>query len=176
MSTTENRPEKSGMSVLPFDPSDLTKIRVSQAGLATLMGVSRQSVNGWIKTGKISVLPDGLIDPETAVREYLANTGGGSLRAKLLRPVSVELDQLREINNELAEKLGAATEQLHTTREELNIARDEHQECDLWLDKFFNLVLDHLPAIRAADDGDASAILLDKLFDEASDFAMERNS
>lgn len=174
MSSTNNQPEKTGMSVLPFDPADLTKVRVSQAGLATLMGVTRQSVNGWIKTGKISVLPDGLIDPETAVREYLANTGGGSLRAKLLQPVTAEMDQLRNINNELAGKLGDVSEQLEQTRTQLKTAVAEREEYDTWLNGFFDLILAHGPDLRAAVDAGEWETLVDKLFDQAADSALNQ--
>lgn len=176
MNTDNNRPEKTGLSVLPFDPTDLSKIRVSQAGLAKLMGVSRQSVNGWIKGGKISVFPDGTIDPETAVREYIANTGGGSLRAKLLQPVTAEMDQLREINHDLAEKLAKTAEQLQQAKTGLETIHAESLEYSTWLYEFYDLLVGRLSDLRGAVDEEASKYLLDELFEAASVFAMEKTT
>ena len=42
---------------------------VSKAGLARLEGVTRQAVNGWIKSGRIEVEANGKIDPVKARRQ-----------------------------------------------------------------------------------------------------------
>ena len=54
---------------------------MKQAEYARRRGVSRQAVAKAIKQGRITVLPDGGVDPETADREWAENRG-----SKMLAP------------------------------------------------------------------------------------------
>ena len=45
-------------SFLPFDPAQLTKLRMTQAELARLFAVSKQTVSQWIKRGVIVAGPE----------------------------------------------------------------------------------------------------------------------
>ena len=46
--------------------------KLTQSEFARLCGVGRQTVNGWIKSGRIRADADGLIDPEAAQRMRVA--------------------------------------------------------------------------------------------------------
>lgn len=55
---------------------------VTKAEFAALRGVSRAAVNKAIASGRISLEPDGSIDPERAMREWDANTDPSKQRGR----------------------------------------------------------------------------------------------
>ncbi len=99
--STEIHPGRGVSDVLPFDPAELTHVRVRRADLARMLGVSRQAVSMWIKEGKIRLGADGLIDPKQAVRQLLANSDPGRLRAKVLAPITRDVGTLQRRIKEL---------------------------------------------------------------------------
>lgn len=72
-------------SFLPFDPAQLTKLRVTQAELARLFEVSRETVSQWVKRGIVIAGPDGRIDPHRAAADVLKKTDPSRLRAKIFK-------------------------------------------------------------------------------------------
>lgn len=95
-------------SLLPFDPTELTSLRVTQAELARMFGVSRQAVSQWVKKGILSFGPDGRIDPRYAASQVLKKTDPGRLRAKLLKSTSDNETALRKRVAELEAQLEGA--------------------------------------------------------------------
>jgi len=95
-------------SFLPFDPAELTSLRVTQAELARMFGVSRQAVSQWVKKGILSFGPDGRIDPRHAASQVLKKTDPGRLRAKLLKSTSDNETALRKRVAELEAQLEGA--------------------------------------------------------------------
>lgn len=75
----------SPQSFLPFDPAQLTKLRVTQAELARLFEVSRETVSQWVKRGIVIAGPDGRIDPHRAAADVLKKTDPSRLRAKIFK-------------------------------------------------------------------------------------------
>jgi hypothetical protein len=93
-------------SHLPFDPAQLTKLRVTQAELARMFGVSRECVSQWVKKGVVVAGPDGRIDPHRAVSDVMKKTDPARLRAKIFKQTGDAEAQLRarvvELESQLA--------------------------------------------------------------------------
>lgn len=79
-------------SLLPA--ADLN-IRVRPAQFARMIGVSKQCVSQWIKQGKVTIGPDGRLNPNKAADEVMRHSDPGRLRAKLLRPLVDDSATLR---------------------------------------------------------------------------------
>jgi DNA-binding transcriptional regulator YiaG len=78
---------------LPFSSSDaeLAGIRVTRAQFARLMGVSKQAVTDWVKSGRIVLGADERFDPRQAVARLLATGDPARLRAKVLAPLTRDI-------------------------------------------------------------------------------------
>ena len=99
--TPETRKPDARPSLLPFDPAQLTAVRVTPAEFARLCGVSRQAVSKWIAKGYFSTGVDGRFDPAWAFRRVLERADPARLRARLFRdavaPVSALRARIREL-------------------------------------------------------------------------------
>lgn len=104
---------------LPFPSSDadLAGIRVTRAQFARMMGVSKQAVGDWCKSGRIVLGADERFDPRQAVARLLATGDPARLRAKVLAPLTRdiatrdhEIERLRALVEDLREQLAAANE------------------------------------------------------------------
>lgn len=96
---TQTAPMQAAIAVtspLPFDPRDLMKLRVLPAQFARMMGVSKQSVSKWIKHGKVTLGPDGKLDPAAATRDLIGKTEPTRMRARVIRAATQEYDELRQ--------------------------------------------------------------------------------
>jgi hypothetical protein len=82
-------------STLPFDPADLTEMRVLPAQFARMLGISRQAVSKAIKNGKVVLGADGRMDPRKALRQYLDNSDPARIRVRTFRQAMTETDELR---------------------------------------------------------------------------------
>ena len=104
---------------LPFPSSDadLAGIRVTRAQFARMMGVSKQAVGDWVKSGRIVLGADDRFDPRQAVARLLATGDPARLRAKVLAPLTrdiasrdKEIERLHALVEELREQLAGANE------------------------------------------------------------------
>lgn len=82
-------------SLLPFDPAELTAVRVRPAAFAKLVDVSRQTVSMWAKKGIITLGPDGRLDPAVAARQVFERSDPAKLRARVFKTASMSMDALR---------------------------------------------------------------------------------
>lgn len=114
---------------MPFDPAQLTAVRVSQAEFARICRVSRQAVSEWVRKGKISVFPDGKIDPHADARQVFERTDPARLRARVFRGAVVSIDRLRQRVGELESQLAAERD----CRERLTIHKDDLARMDVAL-------------------------------------------
>lgn len=94
-------------SFLPFDPRQLTALRMRPVQIAELFGVSKQCVSQWIKKGILTIGADGRIDPIRATDEVMRKTDPGRLRAKLFKQSGDAEAQLRARVTELEAQLAA---------------------------------------------------------------------
>lgn len=92
-------------SLLPFDPADLVALRVLPAQFARMCNVSKQSVSQWIKQGKVTLGPDGKLDPAKAAREVFERTDPARLRARIFKTAMAGSDELRACVRRLEEEL-----------------------------------------------------------------------
>lgn len=83
-------------SPLPFDPSQLTAIRVNRAQFARMCRVSKQTVSQWARKGWITVGADDRFDPIQATRQLLRHADPSRLRASLFKEAMTPLGELRE--------------------------------------------------------------------------------
>lgn len=78
--TAEPRP-----SLLPFRVEDLLTLRYLPAEFARAIGVSKQSVSRWIAAGKVTLGPDGRLDPTIAIKQVIRTTDPAKLRVRILK-------------------------------------------------------------------------------------------
>lgn len=76
-------------------PAADTNIRVRPAQFARMVGVSKQTVSCWIRDGKVTLGPDGRLNPAKACDEVLRHSDPSRLRAKVLRPLVDDVATLR---------------------------------------------------------------------------------
>jgi len=86
---------------LGFNPADFAAVRVRPVDFARMMGVSKQTVSGWIKRGVVTLGPDGRLDPNKAGREVIANTDPARVRARVLKGA---MDDVGGLKRQLAER------------------------------------------------------------------------
>lgn len=94
-------------SLLPFDPDQLTAIRVRPVEFATMCSVSRQAVSKWIKKGLFTVGPDGRFDPAHAWRQVFKHSDPAKLRARVFKDAMTPVATLRERVHTLEAELAA---------------------------------------------------------------------
>lgn len=104
-------------SLLPFDPADLVALRVSPAQFARMCAVSKQSVSQWIKQGKVTLGPDGKLDPAKASREIFERTDPARLRARVFKSAMEGRDDLRDRVRQLEAQLATQHEAAEQERE-----------------------------------------------------------
>lgn len=80
---------------LPFDLADMIAVRLLPAQFARVVGVSKQSVSKWIRAGKVTLGPDGRLDPAKSIQEVLKNTAPTRLRARIFRHAMEGADAMR---------------------------------------------------------------------------------
>lgn len=96
--------------LLPFDPADLDRcgIRMSRAEFSRFLGVSKQAVSDWVRTGKLLLGADRLLDPRQGVAQLMRTTDPAKLRSKVLAPLVRDVGKLQrritELEARLAEK------------------------------------------------------------------------
>jgi len=158
-------------SSLPFDPDQVSVVRLNQSQVAELFGVTRQAVNQWIKTGKVTPFADGSLDPRKVLIELGRNADRARLKNQLFKQAAdenkelrAELDQalnlISHLNQELDDPLTGRT-MLH--------AREILLECMKYsatLDEFFFLLNDR-EELKGHDE------LIEDLFDQAVDAGSE---
>lgn len=114
---TTSRSGEPRPSLLPFDPADLVALRVSPAQFARMCDVSKQSVSQWIKQGKVTLGPDGKLDPAKASREIFERTDPSRLRARVFKSAMEGRDDLRGRVRKLEGELAAQREETEQQRE-----------------------------------------------------------
>lgn len=143
-SADENRPSAGTTAQLSFDPASLTQgIRVRPATFARMVGVSRQTVSGWVKQGKVTLYPDGTLDPAKAAKQVINNSDPARLRAKLFKTAVSDVTSLQRRVAQLDAELGAARAEIEDLRYQADF--DEIQ----WY-RFRVLLLDARDEVQAA--------------------------
>ncbi|RMG32528.1 MAG: hypothetical protein D6720_13150 [Gammaproteobacteria bacterium] len=155
---------------LPFDPEEVAGVRLRQAEIARLFGVTPAAVSQWVKRGKISTFPDGRIDPNRAARELAKNCDLNRLRAKPFRPLRQELEQLRERVRDLRQERAALIETRQALEDRLADALAALGEQAAWLDLFLEAVR-RMTLPRAAD-AEAFQAAVQEAFDAAGEVVL----
>lgn len=89
--------KKAKNALLPFEPSELDRfaLKVRQSDFARLMGCSKQAVSEWVRTGRVQVGADGLINPREAVARLIRYSDPAKVRSIVLRPLVSEIYALQ---------------------------------------------------------------------------------
>jgi transcriptional regulator with XRE-family HTH domain len=89
--------EQSKNAYLPFDSSELDRfgLRVRQSDFARLMGCSKQAVSEWVKSGRVQVGADGLINPREAIARLIRYSDPAKVRSIVLRPLVSQIYALQ---------------------------------------------------------------------------------
>lgn len=104
---------------------ELLGLRVNGAELGKMLGVSRQAVSKAVARGTIGRPgPDGRFDARRAVREWMANSDPGRVRAQALKPGADAIAKLREQAQTLAAEVDALRDEL-TIEHEWGDAREQ---------------------------------------------------
>lgn len=158
-------------SSLPFNPDDLSVVRLNQAQIAEIFGVSRQAVNQWIKTGKVSIFSDGTMDPVKVARELAKNSDPRRLKNKVFRQIQDETDSLRAQVNQHANEIKRLNEQVATTKQRAAFLLRELLEHTAWLNGFADLLAGLGVGSRAVDNASDWETVVQDLFDQAGELA-----
>lgn len=147
--------------MLPFDPADLVALRVRPAEFARMVGVSKQCVSQWIKQGKVTLGPDGKLDPAKATREVFQRTDPARIRARVFKSAMESRDELRARIRELESSL-AAERETHTAA--MVAARFEFKdEQARQLSAFIDAIVDQFGDLAKAQAAGYLADALDDL-------------
>ncbi len=160
--TGDSGSEKATPSTLPFDPESLAQgIRVRPAQFARMCAVSKQAVSGWVRAGKITLFPDGTLDPARAAREVIANTDPGRLRARIFKTAVDDVAALRR-------RIAALELELQAAKERRDYLEEFSRELIRGEEVIRGMLIEHEGALRSTPDSRAYSILLETLFDEAT--------
>lgn len=143
---------------LPFDPEQMSFVRLRQADFARLMGVSRATVCQWVKSGRITARLDGTIDPNKAVGELLKDSDIKTARSKVLHAIHAEVRDTNERAALALAELGRLTALQNEQRRALRLVLRRWLEAESWLSGFARLV---------EDSGVVDGPAVERLFDEA---------
>ena len=101
---------KDAQSLLPFDPADLTNIRVLPAEFSRMIGATKQTVSRWIREGKLTLGVDGRLNPSAAMRQLARTCDPGRFRVRLIKQAVSDMQETMEqaaranvLDQELAE-------------------------------------------------------------------------
>lgn len=156
----KNDLEKMRPSPLPFDPSELTAVRVQPAVFARMCQVSKQCVSQWIKQGKITRGPDGLINPAQAARQVFERTDPSRLRARVFKNAMSTQDELRLRVRTLEQQVNTLKYRLDISTHNDIVASRIANLCDRIEEKFGVLVAAH----EQGELQSALDMLLDPIF------------
>ena len=106
-------------STLPFDMADMIAVRLLPAQFARMVGVSKQSVSKWIRAGKVTLGPDGRLDPVAGIQEVLNNTAPTRLRARVFRQAMQGADAMRAEIRALQRRCAHLESEAHTSAADL---------------------------------------------------------
>jgi hypothetical protein len=70
-------------------------VRVRPIDFAKICGVSKQAVSAWIQSGKISIYPDGTLDPKKAAKEYIQNSDPARVKASVFKVITDDVGTLK---------------------------------------------------------------------------------
>lgn len=160
--STMREPAEPRPSLLPFDPADLVALRVSPAQFARMCDVSKQSVSQWIKQGKVTIGPDGKMDPAKAARQVFERSDPGRLRARVFKAAMASRQDLRGQVQELRDTLKA--ERAATVARVADAAQAARNECfDVQARQLSDLQDAIVRDFEALAEARASGLLLDGL-------------
>lgn len=108
--------------------STLTGLRVKPIDFARICGVSKQSVSAWIKTGKITLPPDGFLEIQTAAAEYIKNTPANKVKASVFKVISADDAQLKNQITVLSSRIGELEAELSAIKNELEKRLDHTKQ------------------------------------------------
>lgn len=160
-------------SSLPFNPDEVSVVRLNQAQIAEIFGVSRQAVNQWIKTGKVSIFADGTLDPAKVARELAKNTDPSRLKNKVFRQIRDETDSLRTQVGDQSQQIERLNAQVVTLKRRAAFLLGELLEHAAWLNSFTNLVTDLDVGDRAVGNARDWEMVIQDRFDRASELAAQ---
>lgn len=130
-------------SPLPFDPSELTTVRVRPAVFARMCDVSKQCVSQWIRQGKITRGPDGLIDPALAARQVFERSDPTRLRARVFKNAMSTQDELKLRARMLEQQIKALKYRQEMSTHNDDVALRLGQFCNRIEEKFGVLAAAH---------------------------------
>lgn len=139
-------------STLPFNLADMIAVRLLPAQFARVLGVSKQSVSKWIHAGKVTLGPDGRLDPAKAIQEVLKNTAPTRLRARIFRQAMEGADAMRVELRALQRKVAGQEQELIALERERGRAVAEVRRRDA-------SAADAVAAAQAAADTGARALV-----------------
>lgn len=139
---------------------DVGKLRVRPAEFARMVGVSKQTVSQWVSSGKVTLGPDGRLDPVKASSQVVANSDPSRLRARVLREAVMDSGSLRR-------RIADLERQLADAQARITYLDNYIDEEELALEIAQGLLAERFAPLLG-ENGEAPAVLIAALFDEAS--------
>jgi hypothetical protein len=157
----ESSPAAAALSLLP-EPS--MELRVRPSEFARMLNVSKQTVSRWVKDGKVTLGPDGRLNPRVGAKQVLDNTDPDRLRANVLKPLMGDVGELRRRVAEQAAKLEVLEAELHEARaSEASFMR--------LVDEIDALIREREADLRATASTEEWGDLLDSIYEQAEALA-----
>lgn len=130
-------PEKTtGQPLLPFNESELLRVKILPSEFARSLNVHKSTVSRWLKNGTIAAGADGRIDPQRAVRQLLRNGDPGRFRSRLIRQAFGDLSDLRAQADRAADLERQLLDLGIQGRAEREAADADYVRINDWLDEF----------------------------------------
>ena len=123
-------------SLLPFAEGELMAMRMLPAEFARAVGVSKQSVSRWIRSGKVTLFADGRLNPVVALRQVIRHSEPGQLRSRWLRLAMADMDDLRTQAAQASNLQQLVVDLRRQLADEQTEADAEHEQVSGWLDAF----------------------------------------
>jgi predicted transcriptional regulator len=134
---------------LPFEPGQVSVVRIRQADFARLMGVTRPAVCQWVRSGRITTNLDGTLDPNRAVAELLRTVDMKTARPKVLHVIRAEIEEAHERAAQAVAERDRCIQHLDELRAALRLVTRRWLEAETWLNGFEAAVQE---AIAIPDD------------------------
>lgn len=125
MTNPEEQAQASQGNLLP--PPDL-RLRVKPAQFARMAGVTKQAVAKAIRSGRIRLDADGLLNPHRAAREWIENTNPALIRSRLLRDLAKDHADVRRARDDWKARAERAASERERARAELSALKVDQAE------------------------------------------------
>lgn len=158
---SQNHSSEAIQPALSLSFAEVGRLRVRPAEFARMVDVSRQTVSQWIQQGKVTLGPDGRLDPQVAAQQVVRNSDPTRLRARVLKEAVEDSAGLRR-------RIAGLERELADARDRIAFLDQFCRDWERAEDVLFGLVCGALGDLAALQDDAARTRMLEELRDRAA--------